>query len=334
MIKQIVDAVRSVIGEATPSNPVHLHVPLFRGNEEKYTADCIAKNQVTHGEYIERFEAMLCQWTGTKYAVATCSGTSAYQTLVQCHPKLIEKDEISIPTLNFVAAANAITMAKKRVRFEDMRPDIEISLLGFNNYSGAIATDAAQALGSGKPQSPSVYSFNGNKIITTGGGGAIVTDGEEYAHKLRHFISQSRIPHQWKVEHDAISYNYRMPNINAALGCAQLEQLPYILKAKRALANEYMKAFEGIEGVKVWKEPVAGQSNYWLVSLILDNPKNQEPLLQALWDAGYQARMLPTPLHLLESYKDCPHSNLLASVDLWKRVICLPSSPHLGIKYA
>lgn len=342
---KIVETVRAVIGD----EPAALHEPLFVGNERKYVDDCLVKGWVAQGEYIERFEQMLCDFTGAKYAVATCNATCALMVA----SKLLYRPNglIHLPPLTFVATANAVHSNDLEIKFTSSNGEnLPVHLLGHRSTSlgvTAVLHDAAQALGSkldidfndqyssGDTEylgETAVYSFNGNKIITTGGGGAIVTGDEELAEVCRHLITQARIPHSWEINHDDIGFNYRMPNINAALGCAQMESLPMILKAKRKLAKKYIKAFESI-GVRPWKEPEGTKSNYWLNAIILDDPADQEATLQALHDAGYMARMLPTPLHMLEPYKNCPRDDLSASMDLWKRTICLPSSPKLGMKY-
>lgn len=330
LTQKIVEAVRSVIGDS----PAALHEPLFIGNEQKYVADAIASGWVAQGEYIERFERMLCDFTGAKYAVATCSGTTALHAAIVCSG-YDEKWVMRLPALTFVATANAAVHAGCGIHFVENAAALPVHLLGHSApVNKGYVRDAAQALGSRIPFDGVVcFSFNGNKIITTGGGGACVTNDWMMANRIRHKISTARTPDDYRIEHDEVAWNYRMPNLNAALGCAQMEQLPYILKAKRALAQKYIEAFSDIDGVTVWEEPAGTKSNYWLVAVLLDNPEEQEPTFNALHDASYQARMLPTPLHLLPMYKDCPRDDLSRSVDIWKRVICLPSSPKLGMRY-
>lgn len=336
---KIVEAVRSVIGDG----PHALHEPLFIGNEQKYVADAIASGWVAQGDYIERFEQMLCGFTGVKYAVATCNATCGLRASFKKDDtywtyKKLGQPRISVMT--FIATANACHPLDIELTSHE-KTNVPVHLLGHKSVAGGYVHDAAQALGTEGIYGDNlvVHSFNGNKIITTGGGGAILTNDREAARKIRHYISQCRISHPYKIEHDWHGINYRMPNINAALGCAQMEQLPYILKAKRALAQKYIEAFDSM-GVKVWKEPEGTKSNYWLVAIILDDPVDQEPTLQALHSAGYQARMLPTPLHMLPMYKNCPRDkdcsimDLSRSEDLWRRTICLPSSPKLGVPYA
>jgi perosamine synthetase len=138
----------------------------------------------------------------------------------------------------------------------------------------AMVEDAAEALGShykgthvGTRGRMAVLSFNGNKIITTGGGGAVLTGDDVLADRIKHLATTAKMPHPWAYIHDEVGYNYRMPNINAALGCAQLEQLPGFLRRKRTLAARYAEAFRDVEGVTFVQEPAWGRSNYWLNAL-------------------------------------------------------------------
>ena len=115
-----------------------------------------------------------------------------------------------------------------------------------------------------------ILSFNGNKTITTGGGGAILTDDTVLAKRARHLTTTAKVPHRWEYRHDEIGYNYRLPNINAALGCAQLEQLPGFISAKRRLFERYRAAFVGVGTARIVAEPKGCRSNYWLQTLLLD----------------------------------------------------------------
>ncbi len=141
-------------------------------------------------------------------------------------------------------------------------------------YNLVLVEDATEALGSragGKPvgsEGIAVLSFNGNKIITTGGGGAVLVEDELLYKKIKHLTTTAKKPHQFAFEHDAVAWNYRLPNLNAALGCAQLEQLARYITAKRALAARYMEAFNDIPGLSILPEPENTQSNYWLVTLM------------------------------------------------------------------
>jgi perosamine synthetase len=175
-------------------------------------------------------------------------------------------------------------------------------------------------------------SFNGNKIITTGGGGAILTDDEDLAKQARHLTTTAKTPHRWAFNHDAIGYNYRLPNINAALGCAQLEQLDGFVERKRRLAGRYRHTFDRIPGIQVFAEPDGARSNYWLNSLLLDDHEahQRDALLAALNDAGLMARPAWTLLHGLPMYCDCPRGPLDVATSLERRIINVPSSARLA----
>jgi len=178
-----------------------------------------------------------------------------------------------------------------------------------------------------------VFSFNGNKMVTTGGGGAVTTHDEDLYQRLKHLTTTAKQSHAWAFLHDQVGYNYRMPNLNAALGCAQLEQAPRFLAAKRALAAAYMRAFEGMPSLRILPSPPGTESNYWLVSLLADRPDQAwlNATLQSLHDAGLQCRPVWQPLHLLPMYRENPRSDLSRTEALAQRLISLPSSVRLGL---
>lgn len=195
--------------------------------------------------------------------------------------------------------------------------------------------DAAESMGTlykekhtGNWGMVSAISFNGNKIITTGGGGAILTNDDDLGEKAKHITTTAKVPHKWKYFHDSIGYNYRMPNINAALGCAQLERIQVFLGKKRDLANRYEKAFMGVEGVSFFKEPGFAKSNYWLNVLLLDQKyKDQrDVLLELSNNTGIMLRPVWELMHKLPMYKNCPRMDLSTSEDLAARIINIPSS--------
>jgi len=195
-----------------------------------------------------------------------------------------------------------------------------------------IVEDAAEAVGSrhhGRPvgviSSLSALSFNGNKIVTTGGGGAIVVEDREIAEKLKHLSTTAKVPHRWRYFHDMVGYNYRMPNINAAIGCAQLEQLESFVASKRELYHRYVRALGDLDGVEILEEPEGAESNYWLQALVLPENTELDTLLDELHQLGVGARPLWEPLHQLPMYRDCPRSELKVSEQLAKRIINLPS---------
>ncbi len=203
----------------------------------------------------------------------------------------------------------------------------------------ALVEDAAESLGSsykgvhtGNSGLIAALSFNGNKLITTGGGGAILTNDADLAKRAKHLTTTARVPDRWNFVHDAVGFNYRMPNLNAALGCAQLERMPDMLARKRVLAERYKANFAGIEGVSFLDEPADTRSNFWLCTLLLDAPDAalHERVLAALNDAQLMARPVWTLMHLLPIYAHAPRADLATAEALAKRVINVPSSPRLA----
>jgi len=200
--------------------------------------------------------------------------------------------------------------------------------------------DATESLGStyrGRPCGSlgrvGVLSFNGNKIVTTGGGGAVVTNDAELGRRAKHLTTTAKVPHQWDFVHDEIGWNYRLPNINAALGLAQLEQLPGFIAAKRRLARRYLEAFEQLRGVKAIGEPEGTASNYWLNAILLedDSGTDRDAVLKATHTAGVLTRPAWMPMHQLAMYRDCPRGDVSVSESIERRLVNLPSSAILGM---
>lgn len=216
--------------------------------------------------------------------------------------------------------------------------DIE-GLLGVaRDFRLALVEDAAESLGStvqgrhtGTFGLLSTLSFNGNKTITTGGGGAILTNDSDLARRAKHLTTTAKVPHRWEYTHDEVGYNYRMPNINAALGCAQLEQLSGFLAAKRRLFERYQTAFANVSQTRIVAEPEGSRSNYWLQNLLLDESVSaqRDSVLVATNDAGLMTRPTWTLMHRLKPYSGCPRMDLAVAESLERRLISLPSSPHL-----
>ncbi|MEA2919470.1 MAG: perosamine synthetase [Bradyrhizobium sp.] len=217
----------------------------------------------------------------------------------------------------------------------DMAPLLAVA----SKYGLVVVEDATESLGStwkgqacGTFGHSAVLSFNGNKIITTGGGGMILTSDDEHARHARHFTSTAKKSHAWSFDHDEIGYNYRLPNINAALGCGQMERLSAMVEAKRELAERYLTVFNGFPNARIYREPQGARSNYWLNTLVLDRQfaPERDRLLSALHANGVHARPLWTPMHLLPMYLNCPRSRLPVAEDIHARCINLPSSPFLA----
>ena len=203
----------------------------------------------------------------------------------------------------------------------------------------ALIEDAAESLGSiyrgrhtGNVGLLSALSFNGNKTVTTGGGGAVLTNDEALGRRAKHLCTTARIQHRWSFLHDEVGYNYRMPNINAALGCAQLECLPSMLERKRRLAARYEQSFAAVDGVTFLREPEDSTSNYWLNAIVLDAryESQRDDVLTALNDAGFMSRPVWTLMHKLPIYCGCPRMDLTVAEQMEARIVNLPSSASLG----
>jgi len=203
----------------------------------------------------------------------------------------------------------------------------------------ALVEDAAESLGSyykgehtGGLGIVGALSFNGNKIITTGGGGAVVTRDAALAKRAKHLTTTARVPHRWSFIHDEVGYNYRMPNLNAALGCAQLEQLPGLVEKKRSLAARYLATFAGVPGVRIFTEPGFAKSNYWLNVLLLDEAcaSQRDEILELTNSSGIHTRPVWTLMHKLSMFSGCPRMDLAAAESLERRIVCLPSGPRLA----
>lgn len=198
-----------------------------------------------------------------------------------------------------------------------------------------LVEDAAESLGSyykekhtGTFGSVGAFSFNGNKIITSGGGGVIVTDNEILAKRAKHITTTAKVPHKWEYVHDEIGYNYRLPNLNAALLCAQLEQLQGFLESKRSLADEYKKFFES-QNIRFVQEPRDSRSNYWLNVILLDDVKQRDVFLEYTNNNGVMTRPIWTLMNKLEMFKACQCDELKNALYLEERVVNIPSSVRL-----
>jgi len=207
-----------------------------------------------------------------------------------------------------------------------------------NKHNLEVVEDAAESLGSfykGKHTGTfgklGIISFNGNKIITTGGGGMIITDDKQLAHLAKHLTTTAKVPHRWEYVHDQVGYNYRMPNLNAAFGCAQLKQLPEFLQSKRGLFENYSEQLSGLNGIRLLEEPSECSSNYWLQTIVLDEPDQElrNIILTALNEAGLMSRPAWTGLYKLEHFKECPKMDMKVVNSLEKRIINIPSSSFL-----
>ena len=201
-----------------------------------------------------------------------------------------------------------------------------------DKYNIVLIEDAAESIGSkyknkhtGTIGKFGILSFNGNKTITTGGGGMLITDDEQLAKKANHITTQAKTSHKWEYIHDMVGYNYRLPNINAAIGCAQLEKLDFFIEKKRILASEYQKFFENI-GISFFTEPKNAFSNYWLNIIILKNKIERDTFLEYTNKNGVMTRPVWRLIDKLDMYKNCRCANLDNAEWLEDRVVNIPSS--------
>jgi len=207
-------------------------------------------------------------------------------------------------------------------------------------YNILVVEDAAESLGSkykdkhtGTFGKLGIYSFNGNKTVTCGGGGMIVTDDKKLAKKSKHITTTAKIPHKWEYIHDEIGFNYRLPNINAALACAQMENLDKFIQNKRELAGMYKSFFEGI-GIPFLNEPDNSYSNFWLNGIIMENREERDIFLDYTNSHGVMTRPIWRLMNKLSMFKECLSSGLENSEWLEERVVNIPSSVRINQKSA
>lgn len=387
LIEEIVRSVREAVGSGH-SQPVPLHAPDVSRVEREWMSACLTSTQVsTAGSYVQDFEEALRRVSNAKHVIATVNGTAGLQVSLLALG-VRPGDEVLLPSLTFVATANAVlycgaiphlldcdveTLGLDVAKLEEYLESVLVERGGqcvnrntgrriaavipvhtfghpmdFDGLRRALAgfripvlEDAANALGSqykgrtaGLLGEVGIYSFNGNKIITTGGGGAIVTDDDELAGRMRHLVGIARADRDFRIAHDELGFNYRMPSLNAAFGCAQVSRLDSFLKRKRVLARRYCAAFAEVEDVEVFQEPEYARSNYWLNTIIL--PSGGDDLLkgviEGLEKAGLCARPSWIPLHWLPYLSDYPKMNLEGTDRLASSLLNLPSSPALVVE--
>jgi len=362
---------------------IPLHAPVFLGNEKVYLNECIDSTFVSSvGKFVDQFEAMVAEFVGTKYAIATVNGTAALHIAL----KLVgvnESCEVITQPLTFVATCNAISYCNASPIFVDVDKDtmgmspesLEAFLQTYttlqdgvcinkttgkkigavvpmhtfghpcridriaeicHRYNIPLIEDAAESLGSyykgqhtGTFGQLSAFSFNGNKTITTGGGGMIVTNDENLAKRAKHITTTAKVPHPYAYIHDEIGYNYRLPNINAALGCAQMEKLEEILTNKRQTAESYQKYFAQRDDISFVYEPDNAKSNYWLNAILLENGEQRDIFLQESNNAGVMTRPIWQLMNRLDMFHNAQCMPLNNAEWLEERVVNIPSGVRL-----
>lgn len=331
-----------------------LSAPNICGNEWKYVKDCLDTGWVSSvGSYVNRFEEMMAEWTGCRYAVATSSGTTALHIALLLSA-VAANDYVIVPNITFVASLNSIkytgaspllidideqtwqmdlalleSYLEENTNVEDDRcvhvrdkriikavmpvhvlgnmVDMDRLLAIAEKYHIAVVEDATEALGSYYKNTHSgsfglagCFSFNGNKIITTGGGGMIVTDNEYLAKKARHITTQAKSD-PFEYAHDEIGYNYRLVNVLAAIGVAQMEQLPNFLRRKREIDHFYRMGLTGVGDIRFQQVDENVTANNWLFTF---RSRKQKQLLSELNKHNFQSRPFWVPMNQLPMFSN------------------------------
>lgn len=333
--EKVLRIVRNVVGPGK----MPLHRPFIGQEDADLVRDTILHDPVGY-DMIVHFEDALTKACGVDYAVAVSSGTAALH-LALLVLNVEPGDVVSMPTMNFVAAAAAARYCGALPAF-DIPPDagvklkarIGVHLLGVPS-DGAVSDgrvpvieDAAEALGSRLNGDPcgslgdiAILSFNNNKTVTTGGGGAVLTNDPAIAKRVRHLATTAKIASPFHYAHDAVGFNYRMGAINAAMGYGQLCRLSVILQEKRELADAYRAAFADM------MPPAVEGENNWLNTIVLENDIQRDMVLAVLRQDGIEARALFTPIHFQAPYRDClkdADAGELAD-QRYRTTVCLPS---------
>jgi perosamine synthetase len=373
----LISMVRNYYG--MPEAFLPLHEPRFVGNDRKYVMDAIDSTFVSSvGKYVDRFEEMVRDYTGAKYAIATTNGTSAlHMSLILAGVKKYEL--VITQALSFIATCNAISY----LHAEPVFVDIDMNTLGLScdalesflkseceikgsdcyhinsgkrigavvpmhtfghpveidrmveicaRYNLPLVEDAAESIGSkfknqhtGTFGLLGAFSFNGNKTITCGGGGVITTNDEKLAKLGKHLTTQAKIPHPWDFVHDHIGYNYRLPNLNAALACAQMEMLDEFILKKRELAAEYIKFFANTD-LKFVEEPKDSYANYWLNCILVKDREERDAFLKFTNENKMMTRPAWALMNKLDMFKSCFKDELKNSEYIEDRLINISSS--------
>lgn len=366
-------------------NVVPLSVPEIQGNEWVYIKECLDTTWVSSvGPYVDRFERMVADYVGTKYAVATVNGTAALHVALLV-AGVQPDDEVLVPTLTFIAPANAVRYAGAWPVFVDAEPTywqmdpekvatfleqecrwrdgalhntttgrrikaiLPVHILGHpvdmdpileiaRKYSLTVVEDATESLGArykgrtvGHLGDIACFSFNGNKIITTGGGGMIVTDNEDWARRTKHLTTQAK-DDPVEYVHDEIGYNYRLSNIQAAMGVAQMEQIEKHIQTKRSIADRYTAGLADVPGMNPMCEAPWAFSIFWMYTVLVDETQygmDSRALLRHLDEIGIQTRPLWQPIHLSKAHSDLQAYDCHVAERLNRDALSLPCSVGL-----
>ena len=364
---------------------IPLCTPCLQGREWEYVKECLDTNWISSaGPFVTRFEQDLALQVGVPHAVATVNGTSALHiAMLVCGVR--PNDEVIVPTLTFIASANAVRYAGAWPVFIDVesahwqidvalvrrflevqcqrREDqlinretgrrvaalLPVHLLGHpvevdvvcklaRQFGLTVIEDCAESLGAvyrGRPTGSwgdvGCFSFNGNKTFSSGGGGMLVTPHCDLARRARHLTTQAKSDSVEYV-HDEVGYNYRLPNVLAAIGCAQLEQSKHFLERKRQIARQYRQQLPEIAGIELPQESADASSSCWLTTIRVNASvygRSARELRDWLHDDGIESRTLWQPLHQSPAYQGCTYVGTGIAEQLYQDCLSLPSSVHL-----
>ena len=367
---------------------LNLHEPFFDKDEKNEIINCIKSSYVSsNGSYIDKFSKKIKNMTKAKYTIPLINGTAAiHLSLIVLGLK--QNQEVLMPTLNYIASANATRYLKGIPHFIDSEEhtfgvdakklysylkkktkivnkkcinkdtgniiailivthvfghpsEIDNLIKIAKKFNIKVIEDASECLGSfykkkhlGTFGDVGVLSFNGNKIITSGNGGAILTNKKKYSDQINHLSKVAKKKHVWNYDYDDVGYNYKLSNINAALGYAQFKKLKKYISVKRSLYKIYKEYFSQYKFGYIKKEPKFSKSNYWLHTLVLykGNFKLRNKILNILHKNRIKVRPAWKLIHTLKPFSKFPRMNLSQSIALEKKIINLPSSPSLKIK--
>jgi len=358
------------------NNRIYLSPPHMGEKERKYLSDAFDSNWIAPlGPHVDGFENEMAEYLGVKHAAALSSGSGALHLALKI-AGIKEGDRVLCPSLTFSASANVILYEKAQPIFIDSdlitwaidlaacekamqkyKPKalISVDLYGQScdydaitdlceKYNVLLIEDAAEALGAdykgkkcGSFGRMGILSFNGNKIITTSGGGMLVSNNEEYVNKARFLATQAREP-DLHYEHKELGYNYRMSNLLAAVGRGQLEVIDDRVSTRRSIFNRYEKALSHIDGFTFMQEADYGKSNRWLSTLTVDEKVagiSRNQIIDALEKENIESRPVWKPMHMQPLYKKCEYvmsGNEDVSNKLFENGLCLPSGSNLSLE--
>ncbi len=375
-------------GAPVADGGIPLCVPEIRGNEWVYIKECLDSNFVSSvGPFVDRFENELASWVGSKFAVATSTGTAALHIALLV-AGVQPNDEVLVSTLTFIAPVNAIRYVGAWPVFIDAEPDywqmdaqkameflerdcdwqngdlrnrhtgrrvkaiLPVHILGHpvnmdpimdlaRKFELKVIEDATESLGAlykdqavGHIGDIACFSFNGNKLITTGGGGMIVTDNEAWASKAKYLTTQAK-DDAFEFVHNEVGFNYRLTNIQAAMGCAQLEQLEEYIAIKRRIAADYARALAHLDGLTVMPQAEWASSVFWLYTILVDQQKyglDSRALMKKLAEKNIQARPLWQPVHLSSAHRGAFSVDCSTAERLNRDAVSLPCSVGLSAR--